>query len=369
VTRAAWAALAVACTLAVPARAQETRQETQQATQQTRPDTQPLRLLIQVDTGVWQPSPLAPDDLPADTFLRLRRLRVGDEVTEHQVHARVLFETQPVTATGRNFPALDGGQLPFGGPVRVTEAFAGWAPSRAFEVDAGSLRVPFSLSRQRDEADLLMAELPAFIQAYTPDFRTGASVGGDLGALIYRAAMLSGDQIIDGHLFGRGYIAAGRVVAEPLGTVGLRPWRRGRDDPWFNWFRFAAGASFLYGTLAQPQTLAIAPELSAQWRHLMVSAEYLLSMRLASGASFQETGAQGLALEPGLAAAHGRRILVARGYWQAAGGTTMWAVGAAAALYAPDPRFRVTVGFEERWSNVAPINSYWAILRLALSVE
>jgi hypothetical protein len=354
VTRAFWAALAVASTLAAPARAQ---------------DTQPLRLLIQVDTGAWRPSPLAPEDLPSDTYLRLRELRVGEELTGHDVHARILFEAQPVTATGQSYPALDGGRLPFGGPVRVTEVFAGWAPSRAFEVDAGSLRVPFSLSRQVDEADLVMPERPAFIQAYTPDFRTGASVGGDLGALIYRVAMLSADQTVDAHLFGRGYIAAGRIVAEPIGPVGLRPWRRGRDDPWFGWFRFAAGLSVLYGSLAAPQTLAIDPELTAQWRHLVVSAEYLLSMQLASGASFHDTGAQGVALEPGLAGAHGRRILVARGYWQSAGNTTLWAVGGAATLYAPDPRFRATVGFEERWSNVAPVSSYWAILRLTLSVD
>ncbi len=353
-TRApAWAALAVACALAVPARAQ---------------DTAPLRLLVQVDTGDWRPSPLAPDDLPADTHLRLRRLRVGDDLTEHDVHARVLFEVQPVTASGQSYPALDGGQLPFGGPVRVTEVFAGWAPSRAFEVDAGSLRVPFSLSRQIDEADLPMPERPAFIQAYTPDFRTGASVGGDLGALNYRVAMLSADQTIDAHLFDGGYTVAGRVVAEPIGPVGLRPWRRGRDDPWFGWFRFAAGLSVLYGTLAHPHTLAVDPEFTAQWRHLTISAEYLVWIGLVGG-SFRETGGQGLVLEPGLAAAHGRRILTARGSWQSIGTTTMWAIGAAAVLYAPDPRFRLTLGFEERWSNVAPTNSVWAILRLTLSVD
>jgi hypothetical protein len=355
VTRASLAALALLA-VAAPARAQETG---------------PLRLLVQGDVGVMtHAAPLQdPEDPPSGTVARLRRVRAGEELTGHDLHALILLEAQPDTATGVPYPGLAGGQLPFGGPVRVTETFIGWAPSRAFELDAGSLRVPFSLSRQLDEANLPMLERPAFIDAYTPDFRTGASIGGDLGELLYSAAILSADQAIDGHLFGRGYIAAGRIVAEPIGPVGLTPWRRGPDDPWFGWFRFAAGVSVLYGTLAAPQTLAVDPEFTAQWRHLVMSAEYLLSMRVASGASFHDTGAQGVTLEPGLTAAHGRRLLVARGDWQRSGSTSMWGVGGAATFYAPDPRFRVTAGFEQRWSSVAPRSSTWALLRLTIAVD
>jgi hypothetical protein len=332
-------------------------------------DTGPLRLLLQGDVGLWEPSPVAPEDPPTTPYARLRRIRVGEELSGHDVHARVLFEAQPVTATGQYYPALDGGQLPFGGPVRATEAFVGWAPSRAFEIDAGSLRVPFSLSRQVDEADLRLPERPAFIQAFTPDFRTGAVVCGDLGEILYQAAFLSADQTIDGHLFDKGYVAAGRIIAEPIGPVGLRPWRRGEGDPWFDWFRFAAGLSVLYGTLAAPQTLAVDPEFTAQWGHFVVTAEYLLSMRLSSGASFHDTGAQGLVVEPGLSWAGLGRDVAARIAWQQAAGDTTWSVGAAATAYAPDPRARVTAGLERRWSTLSPTDSYWLILRLTLVVD
>jgi len=355
VSRGCWAALALLM-LAAPARAEES-------------PTGPLRLLLQWEGSVSRPSPLAPQDPPYGTDARLRRVRVGDEVTGHEVHALVLFEGQADAASGQPFSPLSGGLLPFGGPVRVTEAFVGWAPGRAFEVDAGSLRVPFSLSRQIDEADLPLPERPAFIDLDTADFRTGVSAGGDLGAILYRAAILSADQVIDAHLFGRGYLAAGRIVAEPIGPVGLRPWRRGRDDPWSGWFRFAAGLSVLYGTLAMPQTLAVDPELTAQWRRLFVSAEYLVSMRLVSGASFRETGVQGAVLEPGFTWANGHGLLVARGDWQQSSAATMWGAGAAVTGFAVDPRFRLSAGFEHRWSDVPPTGSTWVILRMTIAVE
>jgi hypothetical protein len=350
VTRAAWAAIAVLA-IAVPARAQ-----------------QPLRLLVQGDAVLASdPSPAeAPQDPPSGAHVRLRRVRVGDDLTAHDVHLRVLFEGQPDSAAGVPFPALAGGRLPFGGPVRATEVFVGWAPHRGFEIDAGSVRVPFSLSRQTDEADLRLPERPAFADAFTPDFRTGVSVGGDLGELLYRVAILSADQAIDGHLFQAGYLAAGRIVAEPIGPVGLRAWRRPADDPWSSWFRFAAGVSVMYGTLAAPRTLAIDPELTAQWRRLVVSAEYFVSIRLETGATFRQTGAQGAVLEPGVTL-FGRALdLVARGEWQQSGGNNLWGAGAALTAYAPDPRLRVTAGVERRWSVEA---SSWAIIRLTIAVD
>ena len=354
-TRACLAAIALLA-VAVPARAQQS-------------DTGPLRLLVQGDVGYSKPSPLAPQDPPDGSFVRLHRVLVGDELSGHDVHALILFEGQSDSASGQPYSPLAGGLMPFGGPVRVNEAFVGWAPHRGFEVDAGSLRVPFSLSRQIADADLALPERPAFIDADTADFRTGAAVGGDLGELLYRVAILSADQTIDGHLFGRGFVVAGRIIAEPIGPVGLRPWRRRADDPWYGWFRFATGVSVLYGTLAAPQTLAVDPEFTAQWRQLVISAEYFLSMRLASGTTFHDTGAQGAALEPGLTWLQGRLLLAARGYGQAAGGTTLWAGGAALTGLAADRRVRLTAGFERRWSNSAPTSSYWAILRLAVAID
>lgn len=351
-TRAAWAVFALLA-VAGTARAQ---------------DADPLRLLIQFDAGDW---PSGPPPAPVTGFERWRRIRVGDELSGHDVHARVLVEWQPPVVYGQPPMPLAGGHLPFGGPVRVTEAFIGWAPHRAFELDVGPQRVPFSLSRQIDEGDLLLPERPAFVDARTPDFRTGASVGGDLGAILYRAAILGADQTLDGHPFERGYLLAGRLVAEPIGPVGLHPWRRAGDDPWFGWFRFAAGVSFLYGTLAAPNTLALDPELTAQWRHFFVSSEYLLSMRLASGTSFHDTGVQGAVLEPGvtLETGEGQRHLVARAEWQQSGGATTWGAGGAWMAEAPDSPWRLSVGFERRWSSVDPISQYWLIVRATLALE
>ena len=348
--RASWAVLALLAS-AGTARAQ---------------DTEPLRLLIQADAGLW-PSP--PPPAPASGFARWRRIRVGDELSGHAVHVRALLEWQPQTVAGQPPATLAGGRMPFGGPIRMTEVFAGWAPHRAFEVDAGSLRVPFSRSRQMDEADLPLPERAAFIDAFTPDFRTGASVGGDLGEIQYRFAILSADRTVDQHLFDRGVIAAGRLVAEPIGPVGLRPWRRAEGDPWTDWFRFAGGLSVLYGTLAAPKTLALDPELTAQWRRFEVSAEYFLSTRLASGTSFQTSGVQGAVLEPGLTFLHGQQHLVARAEWQRAGDATTWGAGGAWTAYAPDPRWRLTMGFERRWSSVDPLSKYWLIFRLTLALD
>lgn len=341
-------------------------------------DAGTLRLLVQGDAVLAsRPSPVQdPADPPAGAELRLRRVRVGEELYGHDLHARVLFEAQPDSAAGVPFPAPAGGQLPFGGPVRATEVFIGWAPHRAFEVDAGSLRVPFSRSRQTDEADLRLLERPAFADAFIPDFRTGVSVGGDLGEILYRAAFLSADPTIEGHLFDAGYLAAGRIVAEPIGPVGLRPWRRAAADPWYGWFRFSAGLSVLYGTIAAPHTLAIDPEITAQWRNLVVSAEYFISTRLSSGTSFAETGAQGAVLEPGVTVLARHLDLAARGEWEQAAGNRLWGAGAAVTAYATDPRLRVSGALERRWSQSdptapqpAPASSYWAILRLTVAVQ
>ncbi len=366
-TRASWAAGALLAAglaaRAAPAGAQ---------------DSGPLRLLVQGDAVLAsRPSPRQdPEDPRSGPALTLRRVRVGDDDAAHQVHARVLFEAQADSATGLPFAPPAGGLLPFGGPVRVTEAFAGWAPHRAFEVDAGSLRVPFGLSRQTDEADLRLPERPVFVDALTPDFRTGVSVGGDLGEILYRAAILSADRTIEGHLFDAGFLAAGRVVAEPLGPVGLRAWRRGADDPWYGWFRFAAGLSVQYGTAPAPRTLAIDPEFTAQWRRLVVTAEYFISTRLQSGTSFQKTGAQGGVLEPGITCLAQRLDVVARAEWERTPGTMMWGAGAAVTAYAPDPRARLTAGLERRWSHSdgtvavpVPPSAYWVILRLTVAID
>ena len=61
------------------------------------------------------------------------------------------------------------------GPVRATEAWSRHGrrtcPSRS---DAGVMRVPFSLTRQIDEAELRLPERAAIARTLAPDFRVGA---------------------------------------------------------------------------------------------------------------------------------------------------------------------------------------------------
>ncbi len=338
--------------------------------------TSPLVLLVQADALLASKPDLTadPQDAPPGAALRLRRVRVGEDVALGDYRLRVLFEGAAETAAGTPFPPLAGGRLPFGGSVRVTEGYVSWDRYRGFRVDAGSLRVPFSLSRQIDEGSLRLPERAPFVDAFLPDYRVGAAMGGDLGELVYEAAVMSADPVLDGQLFDRGVLVAGRLVAEPLGPVGLVPWRRPASDPWSDWFRFAAGLSVLYGTLAAPSTLALDPELSAQWRGFVLTAEYLFSVRYAHGtATVPGSTEQGAALEPGLTLLGRRLDLTARGDWERVAEMNVWGVGAGVTAYAPDPRLRLNAGFERRWTQPASPNlgggSYWAIVRLTVAVN
>jgi hypothetical protein len=347
-----------------------------------RPSTYPLVLLVQGD-AVLASAPAAaqdPNDPPAGTALRLRRVRVGDDVSLGAFRLRALFEAQPNDAAGESFSPVAGGRLPIDGPVRATDLFVSWAPSRAFHLDAGSMRVPFSLSRQVDEADLRMLERPGFVDAFLPDFRTGVAIGGDLGELLYRAAVMSADQTLDGHLLSGGLLAAARLTAEPLGPVGLSPWRLAPGDPWYDWFRFAAGLSVLYGTVAvaEPRTFAIDPDFQVQWRCLVVTSEYLFSIRDRDGVTIEPTSyQQGAAIEPGLTLFDRRLDLVVRGDWERAASANTWGAGAGLTVYAPDPRLRLGAAFEWRHgpttgggaSAATDTNSDWAIFRLTIAVD
>jgi hypothetical protein len=337
---------------------------------------EPLVLLVQGDALLASRPNLAEDprDAPAGPALRLRRLRVGDDGRIGDFRLRLLFEGDADTAAGTPFTPLSGGRLPFGGPVRVTEAEVAWARYRSFQLAAGSLRVPFSLTRQVDEGDLRLPERAAFADAFLADYRLGAALRGDLGEIIYQAAVMSPDPVLDSQLFDHGVLVAGRLVAEPLGPVGLTPWRRAASDPWYGWFRFAAGLSVLYGTLAAPRTLAIDPDFTAVWRSLVVTAEYLFLVRYADGVAIVPGSTQqGAAVEPGVTWWNRRLDLVARGSWERAASVNVWAVGAGLTGYAPDPRFRLNAGFERRWTQPAAAGSdggsYWAIVRLAIVVN
>jgi hypothetical protein len=364
--RPACAALLAVSLFAARAAAQESPPD-------ARPDSYPLSFLFQGDALLAsKPDPIHdPQDAPAGAALRLRRLRVGEVLALGNFRLSALFQAEGETSTGSSFTPLNGGRLPFGGPVRATEVYAAWAPVRAFELAAGSLRVPFSLSRQSDEADLRLPERAPFVDAFLPDFRVGASVGGDLGLLAYRAAVMSAAETIDSQLFQHGILFAGRLVAEPIGPVGLTPWRRPASDPWTDWFRFAAGLSILYGTVEAPNTFAIDPDFTAQWRIFVVTVEYLYAARYDGTVILPGTMQQGGAIEPGLTLLERHLDLVVRSDWERTAGVNVWGVGAGLTAYGPDPRLRLNAGFEVRTPSYTATDngSYWAIIRLAVVLD
>src|SRR6185369_12382735 len=180
-----------------------------------REEAQPLVLVLQ---GDWLTTDGNVGELPPsyDPALRLRRLRVGEDVTTGDLHVRGVFEAQQ---TDQPWTPLEGGVIA-GGPVRVTEAFAAWTPHRAFQIVAGAQRVPFTLSRQIDEPDLRLPERAQIIDAATPDYRTGLALASDLGLLQLRAAFLSAATTLDGAMLDARGLFAFRLAAEPIGPMG-----------------------------------------------------------------------------------------------------------------------------------------------------
>jgi len=325
------------------------------------PPTAPLVLLVQGD-GTVAGTPARPGDPPDGASLRLRRVRVGEDLRAGRrwLRVRAVLEARQADGLGEFFEPLDGGRL--AGPVRAVDSFVSWMPHVALHADAGVLRVPFSLTRQVGEADLRLPERPAFARALTPDFRAGAGVSGDLGALAYAAAVMSASRFLDGDLFDRGALVAARLIAEPIGPVGVTPWRRPLDDPWTDWFRFRHGVSFLYGTLAEPRTIGAGMDMAVQWRRFVAAGEYVF-MHAPSA------NHQGAAVEPGFTLGARRLDLVARGAWERAAGTNGWSAGAAVTATTRDGRARLQVGFE-RHAGAAPVAAAsYALARLTLTTE
>jgi hypothetical protein len=322
-------------------------------------ETYPLVMLVQGDAMVAS-APAHPDDPPEGATLRMRRVRAGADVAARSFGARAVLEAVSADASGGYFAPVEGGRLE--GPLRVTEAFASWRPHRIFHLDAGALRVPFSLTRQIDEANLRLPERASLAGTLAHDFRVGAGIGGDFGALEYAAAVMSSSRTLDSDVFDRGAMIAARVAAEPIGPVGTTAWRRAPDDPWTDWFRFRHGVSFLYGTLFERRTIGAGMDLSAQWRRFVTTAEYIF-MHAPSG------NQQGAVIEPGITLFARRLDVVARGEWQRAAGGNGWGGGAALTFYAPDPRARLQAAFERRTGPPPFGPASYALLRLTFAVQ
>jgi hypothetical protein len=287
-------------------------------------------------------------------------VRAGGDLGVGHFRVRAVLEAQAEDGFGESFTPVEGGRI--SGPLRAVDSFVSWAPHVAFHADAGVVRVPFSLTRQVGEADLLMPERAAFARTLAPDLRAGAGIGGDLGALAYAAAVMSASRFIDGDLFDRGALVAARLAAEPIGPVGVTPWRRPPANPWTDWFRFRHGVSFMYGTLYEAKTIGAGTDLSVQWRRFFATSEYVFVHAPAGNR-------QGAAFEPGVSLLARRLDVVARGDWIRAAGANGWGAGAALTFFAPDPRARLQIGFE-RQSGPRPLPaSSYALARLTLTID
>jgi hypothetical protein len=142
--------------------------------------------------------------------------------------------------------------------------------------------------------------------------------------------------------------------------VGFTPWRRSPADPWYGWFRFAVGLSFMNGSVAGVTTRALGADFQAQWRRFVASGEYVY----AHATALDQHGA---VIEPGLSLLERRLFVAARGDWRRTGASNEWGAGAAITAVAPDPRLRVQIGFERR--TAAGLQSGWAIARLAVALD
>jgi len=371
---AALVALAATCGLARPAATAEATTTTTPAPATS--ETYPLVLMVQGDAVVdGTPSGVgaaAGNDPPGGgSAARLRRLRVGEDVRRGDWRARLIVEA---SSRDSAFVPAEGGRIPVARFVRLTEAFAAWRPHRAFELDAGAQRVPFSLSRQVDEADLRLPERAQALVAVAPDYRAGVAFASDLGLLNLRVAGMSADRNLDDRLASSGFFGAARLGADPIGPMGLTPWRRRTDDPWYGWWRFSAGISILYGTLLAPRTLAFGGDAQLQWRRVTVTGEYVGQQLAASDAPLPS---QGAVLEPGVTLVKERLELVLRGAWfhqpapapAVSSSADTLATGGALTFFTRDAHLRIQAGIELRHTLDARLrDSGWAIIRATLAL-
>jgi hypothetical protein len=375
--RRAVAALAVALAAPPAARAADVPDAVSAKPGETKAQTYPLVLLAQVDavmsadneSGVAGASASVGNDPPDGSIVRIRRVRAGEDWTRGAWRVRAVLEA---THRATVFTPVEGDRLPYAGPVRLPEAYVTWAPHRAYQLTAGAQRVPFTLSRQVDEADLRLPERAQVFAALAPDYRAGVAFTSDLGLLNLRVAGMSADTTLDGDLFQSGLVAA-RLSADPIGPMGVAPWRRSTSDPWYGWWRFSAGASVLYGTLLAPRTLGLGGDAQLQWRRFTVTGEYVAE-HLFSGGGWPHMGA---VVEPGIYLWSERLELVARGSWyrrpyappmgpaEHPDHSDTFAAGGGLTLYAHDAQIRLQAAFETRRTRDALLaDSNWAIFRL-----
>lgn len=318
-------------------------------------------VLVQTDfiPYVGADAAAAVGDQATQAGFRLRRARAGLDGSRRRWRARAVLELRAEGDTGQGGTPRDPDR------PRVTEAFVRWQPGVAFHADVGSLRVPFSLSRQVDEADLRMAERPLSVQSIAPDFRVGAAAGGDLGLFQYAAGFFSNPSPLgDRGVVSSGLLAA-RLSAEPLGPVGVAPHLRRSSDPWWPWWRFAVGGSFFYDWRGGPDNVGIEGDAQIQRGRFAVTGEILWARRFPQRL--------GVVVEPGFFIWRDRFEVVARGEWfDGRYGLSdvgdAWVAAGGLAYHARSGGVLVQAMFHHRQDVHGDVPNDWALLRLSLGL-
>ena len=222
--------------------------------------------------------PPRPDDPPAGAALRLRRLRVGRGPRRRAASA---LRARARGAVGGRRPAATSrrvdGRAPARGRCASTEAFAVVGAARASSTSTPARCASRSRCRARSTRRICACpSAPAFAGTLAPDFRVGAGIGGDLGALAYAAAVMSPTRTLDGELFDRGALVAVRLAAEPIGPVGIDALAAPRPTiPGPTGSASAAASRSSTARCSRRETLGAGADLSAQWRRFVATAEYI----------------------------------------------------------------------------------------------
>ena len=287
-------------------------------------------------------APAGPADPPEGASLRLRRVRVGEDVGGRVFRAarRAGSACRP-TRLGRYFAPVEGGRLQ--GPLRVTEAFAVVdAARRSSGSDAGALRVPFSLTRQIDQAELRMPERAAIASTLAPDFRVGAGIGGDFGAL----SCVGGGDVVQPHARRR-RVRPRRDGRRARGGGADRPGRR--LTPWRRPPAIPGPTGSGSGTASRSCTARCTKQRrSAPAWTCRCSGGASRRPPSTSSCTRRRGTSRAPSSNPASRWARAGSTSSLRGEWQRAAGANGWGAGAAMTIYARDPRARLQAGFERR---------------------
>jgi hypothetical protein len=315
-------------------------------------------------------------DATSSPGIYLRRARAGVDAAAGAFRARLVAELAarpelPPPAAGATAPPtgadadtdadIIAGEWTGGAP-RATEAFVAFAPHKAFSLAAGALRVPIGLSRRTDEADLRLPERARVVTRGTPDFRAGVAASGDLGLLQYDAGVYAASPTPGADFAAGGALTVVRLGSEPVGPVGRAPQLRRSDDPWYGWWRFAAGLTALHAALPGANELGLGGDGAFQWARLLVTGEVLWTHRAGADRI-------GFSVEPGVFVWRDRLELVARAEWlnEEVGPTSpgdAWglALGATFLGAAPHARLQAAYTLRRPLAGGDP-PSGWAVLR------